>query len=88
MKAHRLFWGILTVTQSAAVAILVIAALLGSGGQASADQKFNLIYFDGHMYSAYSEGSGSVTEIKTTALKRGLSAVIVTDHCKDLAWEI
>jgi len=87
MKAHRRFLGILTMTQTAAVAILVIAALLGSGGQASADHKFKLIYVDMHMHSTHSDGSGSVAEIKETALERGLSAVIVTDHCKYLTRE-
>ena len=42
-----------------------------------------LIYLDGHMHSVRSDGSGDVAQIKETALGRGLSAVIVTDHCSD-----
>ncbi len=42
------------------------------------------------MHSTRSDGSGSVVDIKATARSRGLNAVIVTDHCKDLTladWE-
>jgi hypothetical protein len=36
------------------------------------------------MHSVRSDGSGDVPQIKTTAQSRGLSAVIVTDHCAEL----
>jgi hypothetical protein len=42
------------------------------------------------MHTTYSDGSGSVADIKAAALRRGLSAVIVTDHCMELTkdrWE-
>src|SRR4030042_657844 len=37
-----------------------------------------------HMPTTRSDGNGSVADIKATAQARGLSAVIITDHCKDL----
>jgi hypothetical protein len=51
---------------------------------------YSLIYYDGHMHTTYSDGSGSVEDIKATALRRGLGVVIVTDHCQNLTrakWE-
>ena len=51
---------------------------------------YHLIYYDGHMHTTYSDGSGSVEDMKATALRRGLSVVIVTDHCQNLTrpkWE-
>jgi len=51
---------------------------------------YHLIYYDGHMHTTYSDGTGSVQDIKATALRRGLSVVIVTDHCTELTrakWE-
>jgi hypothetical protein len=36
------------------------------------------------MHTTHSDGSGSVKDIKATALRRGLSVVIVTDHCMEL----
>jgi hypothetical protein len=84
MKAYRSVLGILTVTLVSALAFLVIPALVDSGGQASAEQPLSLIYYDGHMHTTRSDGSGSVAQIKVTALSRGLSAVVVTDHCRSL----
>lgn len=43
-------------------------------------ERYRLVYFDGHMHSVHSDGSGSIADIKTAALKRGLDAVIVTNH--------
>jgi hypothetical protein len=45
---------------------------------------YSLIYYDGHMHTTYSDGSGSVEDLKAAALRRGLSVVIVTDHCENL----
>lgn len=84
MKAHRRVPGILMVTLVAALAFLVVPALVDSTGEASAEQPFTLIYYDGHMHTTRSDGSGSVADIKETALSRGLSAVIITDHCYEL----
>jgi len=69
-----------------AVALLVVFVT----GTASAAPKLTLVYYDGHMHTTRSDGSGSVADIKATALSRGLSAVIITDHCKSLSlaeWE-
>jgi hypothetical protein len=73
-----------------ALAILAIFTLAFSTGQAAAKPPFVLVYYDGHMHTTRSDGSGSVADIKATALSRGLDAVIITDHCKDLTkaeWE-
>jgi hypothetical protein len=64
--------------------LLAIAAPLGSSGQTFAKEPFMLVYYDGHMHSTRSDGSGSVADIKATALSRGLNAVIITDHCTGL----
>ena len=68
-----------------ALAFLVVPGITDSGQQASANGPFySLIYYDGHMHTTRSDGNGTVAQIKATAQARGLSAVIVTDHCKDL----
>jgi hypothetical protein len=84
MNARRRNLGVLRVAQVAALAFLLIVALVGTGGQADAKQRFMLVYYDGHMHTTRSDGSGTVADIKQTALSRGLDAVIITDHCKSL----
>jgi hypothetical protein len=84
MKAHRKVLGVFKLTLVAAIAFLAVPVLLGSGQRASAKQPAILVYYDGHMHTTRSDGSGSVADIKATALSRGLDAVIVTDHCKGL----
>jgi hypothetical protein len=79
-----------TLVRLAALAFLALAILTGSSDHAVAKQPFTLVYYDGHMHTTRSDGSGSVADIKATALSRGLDAVIITDHCKDLTlaeWE-
>jgi hypothetical protein len=71
----------------AALAFTVVSVLMGYGQQASAGNEPMLVYYDGHMHTTRSDGSGSVADIKATALSRGLSAVIITDHCKYLTEE-
>lgn len=86
MKAHKAASNILTM---AALAVSAMFFLAASADQALAAGNI-LIYFDGHMHTTRSDGSGSVADIKTTALSRGLNAVIITDHCKSLTlgeWE-
>jgi hypothetical protein len=71
-----------------ALAVALLTAIFA--GTASAGQPFSLIYYDGHMHTTRSDGSGSVADIKATAQERGLDAVIITDHCKSLTlaeWE-
>jgi hypothetical protein len=80
MRAQQRVLGILERTLVAALAFVVAPALLGSSQQASAGEPY-LIYYDGHMHTVRSDGSGSVGDIKATALSRGLRAVIITDHC-------
>ncbi len=66
--------------------VMLASALLVvfSAGSAFAGNPFKLIYYDGHMHTTRSDGTGEVSDIKTTALARGLDAVIITDHCKSL----
>lgn len=45
---------------------------------------YTLIFYDGHMHTIYSDGSGTVSDIVATAKSRGLDAVIITDHSEDL----
>ena len=67
-----------------ALAFFIVPAVAGSAQQALAAPPYTLIYYDGHMHTTRSDGSGTVADIKATALARGLSAVIVTDHCNML----
>ena len=87
MKAQRRVLDILSDTSVVVLAFMVVSVLLGFGQQASAKEKSILVYYDGHMHTTRSDGSGSVADIKATALSRGLSAVIITDHCKSLTQE-
>jgi hypothetical protein len=87
MKAQRTGPGLFSGGLVAALAFMVVSVLLGSGQRASAERESILVYYDGHMHTTRSDGSGSVADIKATALNRGLSAVIITDHCKYLTEE-
>jgi len=71
----------------AALALCILLGLLSCGQGAPSQPEFSLIYYDGHMHTTRSDGTGSVADIKATALARGLSAVIITDHCEDLTAE-
>jgi hypothetical protein len=81
MKTSR---RVFRLTLIVAFAVLTLAIQAGSIDQAHAKPPFTLIYYDGHMHTTRSDGSGSVADIKATALSRGLDAVIITDHCKSL----
>ena len=50
--------------------------------------RHRLVYFDGHMHTVHSDGSGSIADIKTAALHRGLDAVFVTNHTGGLKREV
>jgi len=84
MKAHRKALSILAMALVVALAFFIVPAITDSGQQASAAAPFKLIYYDGHMHTTRSDGNGSVAQIKATAKTRGLDAVIITDHCKQL----
>ena len=45
---------------------------------------YMLIFYDGHMHTVFSDGSGTVSDVVATAKSRGLDAVIITDHSEDL----
>lgn len=61
-----------------AAALLII---FGAGSALAATPDYKLIYYDGHTHTYRSDGQGSVAQIKEMAQSRGLSAVIITDHC-------
>lgn len=87
MKAHRTVLSIFAMALAVALAFFVVPAITDSGEQASAKQPLTLIYYDGHMHTTRSDGTGEVEDIVATALARGLSAVIITDHCNQLTLE-
>jgi len=84
MKAPKRALSVLAIGVALALAFFIVPAVTDSGQQASAGGPLTLIYYDGHMHTTRSDGSGSVADIKATALARGLDAVIITDHCKGL----
>jgi len=73
------------------VCALSVLGLLSCGEEETAPKsEFSLIYYDGHVHTSRSDGTGTVADVKATALARGLSAVIITDHCEDMTadeWE-
>jgi len=90
MNTRRRVTPVSTLARLAALTFLALAILIGSSDHALAKRPFTLVYYDGHMHTTRSDGSGSVADIKATALSRGLNAVIITDHCKSLTlaeWE-
>jgi hypothetical protein len=92
METRRQVVGILRMALVVVLALLAIATPLdfGSDRQTYAKEPPILVYYDGHMHTTRSDGSGSVADIKATALSRGLNAVIITDHCASLTlaeWE-
>jgi len=92
MKAPRRALGasFVVLVVALALAFFVVPAIRDSGQESSVEGPFSLVYYDGHMHTTRSDGSGSVADIKATALGRGLSAVIITDHCESLTraeWE-
>jgi hypothetical protein len=87
MQAQRTVLGICGAPLLAALAFSAVFFFIGSSQTASAGKPDLLVYYDGHMHTTRSDGSGSVADIKATALGRGLSAVIITDHCKSLTQE-
>lgn len=47
---------------------------------AHARKGLELVYFDGHIHTTHSDGSGSIADVKQAARARGLNAVFVTNH--------
>ncbi len=44
-----------------------------------------VFYFDGHIHTTHSDGSGSIADVKQVAIARGLDAVLVTNHARQIA---
>lgn len=55
-------------------------AVLAMSSMAHAKKGMELVYFDGHMHTTHSDGTGSIADLKQVAMARGLSAVLVTNH--------
>ena len=70
-----------------ALVVSLMACSSGSERENPPPESYMLIYYDGHMHTVRSDGSGDVAQIKETAIRRGLSAVIITDHCTMLTRE-
>ena len=66
------------------ILITMITILVSISAIVQANQDYKLIYFDGHIHTTHSDGSGSLADVKEVALARGLSAVIVTNHTKQI----
>ena len=84
MRAPKRALSVFAIGVALALAFFIVPAVTDSGEKASAEWPYTLIYYDGHMHTTYSDGSGTVADIKATAQARGLSVVIVTDHCNML----
>jgi hypothetical protein len=65
----------------------IVVPLIGLDGLVHAKNPYDLVYFDGHMHTVESDGSGSLEDVKVAALNRGLSAVIVTNHTRQITLE-
>jgi hypothetical protein len=87
MKAHRKVLSMFAMALAIALAFFIVPAITDSGQKASAHWPYTLIYYDGHMHTTRSDGSGEVSDIVATAKARGLSAVIITDHCNQVSLE-
>ena len=64
--------------------VMACLCLAGFKTCLAAPQDYQLVYFDGHMHTTHSDGSGSLADIKSVAAARGLGAVIVTNHTKQI----
>ncbi len=62
----------------------VLMVILALAGVTQAKWPYELHYFDGHMHTTHSDGSGSIEDVKEVAKARGLSAVIITNHTKQI----
>jgi hypothetical protein len=72
---------LLAAIVQAGMVLSLSACSSNSNKGAASTESYTLIYFDGHMHTVRSDGTGSVAQAKATAQSRGLSAVIITDHC-------
>ena len=84
MKDGRRVLQVFAVILETALVASLMACSSGSDKETPPQESYMLIYFDGHMHTVRSDGSGGVAQIKATAIQRGLSAVIIADHCEEL----
>ena len=84
MNGHRRVLQAFAVILGTALAVALMACSSDSDKENPPQESYMLIYFDGHMHSVRSDGSGDVGQMKATAIQRGLSAVIIADHCEEL----
>lgn len=64
--------------------LILVVSVAVSGTAANAHRNLDLIYFDGHIHTTHSDGSGSIADVKYAAMERGLNAVIITNHTKQI----
>lgn len=69
------------------IGIIFAVAAMASAENGAGKADYRVIYFDGHMHTVESDGSGSIEDLKVAAQARGLDAVIVTNHTKQLTLE-
>jgi hypothetical protein len=87
MAGRRRVLRAFAVILGTALAVSLMACSSDSERENPPQESYMLIYYDGHMHTVRSDGSGDVAQIKETALRRGLSAVVITDHCAMLTRE-
>lgn len=87
MRGRRRARQVFAVVLETGLAVSLMACSAASHRGTPPEEPYTLIYYDGHMHTVRSDGSGDVAQIKETALRRGLSAVIITDHCAMLTRE-
>lgn len=64
--------------------VAIVLAVVAVASARPINKQPEIVYFDGHMHTTHSDGSGSIADLKHAALARGLSAVIVTNHTKQI----
>jgi hypothetical protein len=87
MRGRRRALRAFAVILETALVVSLMACSSDSERENPPQEPYMLIYYDGHMHTVRSDGSGDVAQIKETAIRRDLSAVIITDHCAMLTRE-
>jgi len=65
--------------------VLLLVAMLAVNAMAGSHR---IVYFDGHMHTVHSDGSGSIEDVRNAAIERGLDAVFITNHTSGVRKEI
>lgn len=65
--------------------VLLLSTILAVNAMAAPHR---LVYFDGHMHTVHSDGSGSIADVRAAAMERGLDAVFITNHTGGVSKEV